>query len=302
MRRNRFVLIAVFATAIFCFLWLKRKTAETTAPFSKWVTRDAHLGGLLFSPDDRRFSVLVHDVAPDEDTRLLVIDRRDGRVLHQDDVPFVEIRCFSKDSTHFAYAAGLELVVVDLDDQKQILRLDRITNSIDCLGFSRDKKSLVIARHPGESPADAPEQVVSIADGNVVDDNMDSPFVYGRALAGSGITPERTKWFAGGWPGPTPRVFHWNGESICYCYRSPNISDAFFAPDGKRLVTIHTDAAVLLWKLTGKVDGGGEIIDQRTYSDLKRSKDWTMLNQELALAYINENGRLKKLPLFQDET
>ena len=55
---------------------------------------------------------------------------------------------------------------------------------------------------------------------------------------------------AGGWPGPTPRIFKTDRTArITYCYRDVRPFAALFTPDSRNLVTIHRDGLLVVWEI-----------------------------------------------------
>ena len=55
---------------------------------------------------------------------------------------------------------------------------------------------------------------------------------------------------AGGWPGPTPRIYETDRTGrITYCYRDMRPFAALFTPDSRNLVTIHRDGLLVVWEI-----------------------------------------------------
>lgn len=81
------------------------------------------------------------------------------------------------------------------------------------------------------------------------------------------------------------------------CLRIPNVGGASFARDGNSLITLHTDGALLRWDLTtvdeyGQADIAAKIMEP----DLLNAQIWSPLNAEDAIAMIDDEGKLVKIP------
>ncbi|WP_206036406.1 WD40 repeat domain-containing protein, partial [Crateriforma spongiae] len=274
--------------------------ANREEKFTPWSDSKSAIYQLTFSPNDDLFAVLTEPLSEDENVRLRVVDRKLGRTIVDTNGMAICSPCFDKRSKLFAVFIGTSLVVYDLNTGETVLKIDRMDifdGKTAAMGFSRDGDILILDKLSAfgfeETPPD--RLAIAIASGERINTSETPAIWYGKNLA-----PDGTKWFGGGWPGPTPRVFHRNGNYIGFCYREPNISRAWFSRDSNSLLTLHSDGALVKWNLNSENDSDElNPVSIADCPDLLESKIVTPLHTQDSFAIVDAAGHMsaRKLPV-----
>ena len=227
---------------------------------------------------------------------LTVVERKTGRALLAASEKFISNLCFDQRANYLAAFMYHDLVVYDLRTGEKCFSTPRtglLSTSNIALAFTADGTCLVASRFgqlEGAKVTDSDRIAFSIPSRQIAASTIEPTFWYGENVATDG-----SKWFGGGWPGPTPRVFTRNKEYIGYCYRNPNIVGAFFTRDSNFLLSIHPDAALMRWDLT-QVDQSKAVKSTQigTVPELLKCQTITMLNTEKGIAAIDSDGNFFK--------
>lgn len=268
-----------------------------TRPITPWSSPGSHVHRVVFSPMDDRFAVISSPLDTEERIRhLTVVERETGRTLLAASEKFISDLCFDQRANYLAAFMFHDLVVYDLRTGEKCFSTPRtglLSTSNIALAFTTDEACLVASRIgqlEGAQASDSERITFSIPSGQIISSTIEPTFWYGENVATDG-----TKWFSGGWPGPTPRVFTRNNEYMGYCYRNPNIVGAFFTRDSNILLSIHPDAAVMRWDLT-HVDQSKAVKGTHigTVPELLKCQTITMLNTENGIAAVDTDGHFFK--------
>ena len=266
--------------------------------FTPWSSNQSTVYSITFSPNDDLFAVTTEPENDDEDTRLVVVHRQTGRTLIDTNGIVILNPCFDQRSQLFAVFLGTNLVIYDLTTGNQltaISRLEIFEGTTAALGFAEQGDCLVLDKFSAfgfeENPPD--RITFAIPSGEMIETDATPSFWYGNNLSTDG-----SKWFGGGFHGPTPRVFHRNGDYIGHCYRDPNISRAWFSKDSKSLLSLHPDGVVVNWNLTSQDDTGAlKPISTENCPELLKFKIVTPLHTQDALALIDDTGHVSTFEL-----
>ena len=226
---------------------------------------------------------------------MIVVDRGSGRELIQAESRFVINPCFDSNGRYLAAFMQHGLVVYDLQQGGEVLT--KGWSEIEkgktlAMGFSSASDSLIMQPY-SVFGFEVPSRSVAfqIPSGEPVPAPGEPVFWYGDRLSSDG-----SKWWRGGYPGPTPRVFDRNNEFIAYCMRWPNIRNAWFMRDAKSLVSQHTDGRWIRWDLAQAIDGAATPIATSTLV-IPDTNLVTLLNTEDSILSMEKDGRARLFPI-----
>lgn len=284
-------LLLIAAAAVLCLI--ARKLIKPT-----WQYQDPGVYHLVFSPNDERFALLANHPNDIRKRRLVVVDRASGRNLVVHDSEFISDPCFDNQGRLFSATIGFEVVVWDLKSGKRVCSVPRQAGGPGARGFSPDGLYLVL--DPRFTPFGYDESVHAPVAFDLRSCNKHTDrFAMPSHWYGDSLANDASKYWGGGFHGPTPRVFASDNDFIGYCYRSPNISFASFTPDCRRLVTLHTDGALFSWDLDDPKSQDLIPASIGFQSNLLNAQAITMMNTTDRLAYIDESGQLRTWAFHQ---
>lgn len=289
MNMKRFVIVCVVMLVALVIATIYTRRDD---PFSPWSYDESEIYSVWFSPNDDRFAFTAAPIDEAEDTRLMVVESQSGRTLLETSGWVIGSACFDVAANYLAIFIGPEMVVYGLNNGTKLFsvsRLDIFEGGTAAMGFTHEGDALVLEQFGAFGFEDYPPRRIAFAvpSGERVEINEEPAFWYGRHLAADG-----SKWFGGGMHGPTPRVFRRDGEFIGYCWRDPNISYAWFTRDSRSLMTLHPDAALILWDFESGDDDGalqGETLAMRP--ELLDASHLVPLNTEDSVATIDASGK-----------
>lgn len=300
--KTRFGLVlgAVVVTAsLLVWAWLSAGAAK----FPDWRCTESKVTRLVFAPNDMVFAVLARH-GDEEKPRLLVVDRTSGQtLLHVQSELRIANLAFDESGKYLAAYVDHELVVYDLRSGNAVCRIgyEKIHGRIQsALGFSADGETLFVAPYSvfGFKYDEHDDIAINVLTGKLTGE-LDKDDAISNAWYGDRLSASGSVWWGGGWPGPTPRVFRRNGDFIGYCFRSPNIGNAWFTTDESKLVTLHTDGVTCLWDLNSVDDTkAASCISTNAAPGLSDAVTITTLHRENTFAFIDSTGRLRFAPMM----
>jgi WD40 repeat protein len=231
-----------------------------------WDGGDGTITDLQFSPDDAH---LVVSLAPKDEKvkrQIILLNVADAKEKYRFESLFPTSICFSPDGSRLAALAADELTIHDTEKKEIIVCLERESfgSEIESLGFTADGAVLVGAAEYLEP------KKKQVAWDTTTGETVDIPAASIR-WHGGGLSQDGSMFFAGGWPGPTPRIYKTDRtDRITYCYRDEQPIGAAFTPDSKNLVTIHEDGLLVVWEIKPTGNGNAkQLVSQNGFDDCR---------------------------------
>lgn len=267
---------------------------QTGSETPAWTAPPGVVRRLQFGPDDRRFAFTLMQPNDKDHERLIVVNRESGRQCLDTTGLGPGTFCMDASGQHIAVLWADRLRLYTLVDGRCVHSIERqlidqsLASTVDLhsMSFTDDGTTLVIATHQSTIPP--VESAWDIRTGQQVKE-------YGRAShwIGRGLALDRSKFFGGGWPGPTPRIYDcYDGHRITYCFRHPFHIFGSFTRYSDHLLTVHEDGALFVWEVRETGDNAA-IVHSATNTGLESSEAFAILHRSDTLAHIDSHGRLR---------
>ncbi len=297
MKSKRLLLILSTAIALAAFLMVRR---SLRVAFTPWSYSESEIYSVDFSPNDDCFAVLADVRTEPASARLMVVSRGTGRTLLDTMGSQIFNPCFDQHAKYCAVFIGSELAVFDLSTGSRVFdkqRSEIFNGAAAAMGFTRDSDFLVLEQFSvsfGFERAPSSRITFALPSGEQVNSTASPSFWYGRNLSVDG-----DMCFAGGLREPTPRVFRRNGDFVGYCYRAPNITNAWFTRESDALLSLHTDGAFIRWDLSD-VNAADEVqrVSTSMQPELLDFQVISPLHNENSFVVIDRAGKMscRKIP------
>lgn len=300
------------ATCAVAMAWLASLAALLAVVWSSfeahpWICPRGEIIELRFAPNDRVFSVQLMRMTEKPAHRVLVVDAATKAVLLEVDGVRARVVCFDSKGKQLAVLWPQSLTVYDLATavkrfevpEAELRTIDAEVQSCQpwlkptpySIAFSDDGKHLILTPHFGPRCVDFAWE---LSNGRRTLEHRES-----HNWAGQNLARDRSKWFHGIWPGPSPRVYQQaDGHRITYCFRFPFHIFADFTTDNAGLITIHSDGALLLWEIRETDNENASIRHSEFLTGLETSRAFALLHRTRKLAFIDAAGQLRYRPLL----
>lgn len=209
-----------------------------TCFFPTWFA-PSEVSGLLFSPNDEFFAAILKHPGNRVLSRVIVAHRHSNAAILDMNGVWPTNICFDQQGRQIAVQWADALRMYELSTGRCISAIERrefdhrkfSERGLSSMAFSDDGQSIILA---SDQWADTPMEAAWHVDSGLLTENKRPASIW----SGPGLAPDRTKWFVGGWPGPSPRVDdRKDGRFIAACVHNSFPIFASFTRDSENVLT-----------------------------------------------------------------